>query len=99
MAKRADSIQPTRICIEGDIARVAGEEILLNVGSTANVSKGDRFEVSSVGEAITDPGTGEVIGQDERKLGKVEIVEVRGAKLSRARPVGGNGFATRQRAQ
>jgi len=99
MAKRADSIQPTRICLEGDVARVAGAEILLNLGSIAGVSKGDRFEVHSVGDAITNPGTGEVIGHDERTIGRVEIVEVKGAKLSAARPIEGGGFERGQHAQ
>ena len=45
-----------------------------------------------MGKVIKDPDTGEVLGADETKVGKVKVTKVMGARLSTASVVSGSGF-------
>jgi curli biogenesis system outer membrane secretion channel CsgG len=78
--------------VAGKIANVDGGTLYLNVGSEAGVKEGDEFSVYRVGKQIKDPDTGEVLGADEVKVGKVKITAVKGARLSTASAVSGSGF-------
>jgi curli biogenesis system outer membrane secretion channel CsgG len=78
--------------IAGKIAKVEGGSVFLNVGAEAGVKEGDTFDVYRVGNVIKDPDTGEVLGSDETKVGRVKITKVMGARLSTASVVSGNGF-------
>lgn len=61
---------------EGKIIKVEGNRAWLNMGSSAGVQPGDRYVVYSVGEALVDPDTGEVLGVDESETGQGEVVDV-----------------------
>lgn len=78
--------------IAGKIAKVEGGSVFLNVGAEAGVKEGDTFDVYRVGNVIKDPDTGEVLGSDETKVGRVKITKVMGARLSTASIVNGSGF-------
>jgi len=78
--------------VAGKIARVDGGVIYLNVGSEAGVKEGDEFNVVRMGNPIKDPDTGEVLGQNETKVGRVKIDKIMGPRLSTARPVSGKEF-------
>jgi len=78
--------------VAGKIARVDGGVIYLNVGSEAGVKEGDEFNVVRMGTPIKDPDTGEVLGQNETKVGRVKIDKIMGPRLSTARPVSGKEF-------
>ena len=78
--------------IAGKIANVDGGTLYLNVGAEAGVKEGDEFTVYRVGKQIKDPDTGEVLGADETKVGRVKITAVKGARLSAATAVSGSGF-------
>ncbi len=78
--------------ISGKIANVDGGTIYVNVGSEAGVKEGDEFNVMRVGKQIKDPDTGEVLGAEESKVGRVRITAVKGARLSLATAVSGSGF-------
>jgi len=78
--------------VAGKIARVDGGVIYLNVGSEAGVKEGDEFNVVRMGAPIKDPDTGEVLGQNETKVGRVKIDKIMGPRLSTARPVSGKEF-------
>jgi len=78
--------------VAGKIARVDGGVIYLNVGSEAGVKEGDEFNVVRMGNPIKDPDTGEVLGQNETKVGRVKIDKIMGPRLSTARPVSGKDF-------
>lgn len=78
--------------ISGKIANVDGGTIYVNVGSEAGVKEGDEFNVMRVGKQIKDPDTGEVLGQEESKVGRLRISAVKGPRLSLATPVNGTGF-------
>lgn len=78
--------------IAGKIAKVEGGSVFLNVGAEAGIKEGDTFDVYRVGNVIKDPDTGEVLGSDETKVGRVKVTKVMGARLSTASILNGSGF-------
>jgi len=78
--------------IVGKIANVDGATLYINAGSEGGVKEGDEFTVYRVGKQIKDPDTGEVLGADEVKVGKVRVTAVKGPRLSVAASVSGSGF-------
>jgi len=78
--------------VAGKIARVDGGEIYVNVGSEAGVKEGEEFNVMRLGAPIKDPDSGEVLGQNETKIGRVRVDKVMGPRLSTARVLAGSGF-------
>jgi curli biogenesis system outer membrane secretion channel CsgG len=78
--------------LSGKIANAEGGTLYLNVGSEAGVKEGDEFNVFRVGKVIKDPDTGEVLGADEVKVGRIRVITVKGARLSTATAVSGSGF-------
>ena len=62
--------------VAGKVAKVEGGTIFLNVGSEAGIKEGSTFDVYRVGNVIKDPDTGEVLGANEVKVGRVRITNV-----------------------
>lgn len=73
----ADSLYPPRILAK------TGSQITFNRGEGSGVEPGQTWLVFAVGEEMTDPDTGENLGQEEVLLGEAEIVRV-GARTSQA---------------
>ena len=78
--------------VAGKIAKVEGGSVFLNVGAEAGIKEGQAFYVYRVGNVIKDPDTGEVLGADETKVGRVKVTKVMGPRLSTASIVSGSGF-------
>jgi hypothetical protein len=78
--------------VVGKIAKADGGTLYVNAGSEAGLNEGDEFAVYRVGEQIKDPDTGEVLGANEVKVGRVRITSVKGPRLSLAAVVSGSGF-------
>jgi curli biogenesis system outer membrane secretion channel CsgG len=72
------------------VIRIEGDEVYLNAGSAIGVRTGDRFTVVSLGKALTDPDTGEVLSNQERPIGEIEVARVE-EKLAVARVVSKTG--------
>lgn len=62
---------------EGKIIKVDGDLAWINMGAVSGVGVGDRFQILSVGEALIDPDTGQVLGIEETETGDGEVVEVK----------------------
>ena len=62
---------------EGKIIKVEGNRAWINMGSASGIQVGDRYVVLSVGEALIDPDTGQVLGVDESETGEGEVVDVK----------------------
>lgn len=62
--------------LEGKIIKVEGSRAWINLGATAGIKIGDKFNVISVGEALIDPDTGKKLGADESQVGTGAVVEV-----------------------
>lgn len=72
----ASRLPTTTVSLNGLVADVSGNSLVLNIGSKAGVKVGDKLTVSRVGREIRDPATGKVIRRVEEKLGEVTISEV-----------------------
>ncbi|MCD6336464.1 MAG: hypothetical protein DRP97_05710 [Candidatus Latescibacterota bacterium] len=72
------------------VLEVQGDEAYVNAGAEDGIAIGDKFNVYDQGKELRDPSTGEVLGYtDAQKAGAIQIVEVKGAHLSKARIVDG----------
>ena len=78
----SQTIYPLRV-VRAD----APGEIILNQGGVT-VSAGQRFRLMLLGDEITDPYTGESLGQVERDLGEIEVQRV-DPRVSYARLISG----------
>lgn len=104
VVKLADSLGQTKITtsglggasdasgVAGKIAKAMGSTLYVNVGSEAGVKEGDEFDVTRSGEVIKDPDTGEVLGANETRVGRIRINAVMGPRLSKASPISGSIF-------
>lgn len=68
-----------------------GTQITINRGEGAGVNVGQVWSVFALGAEITDPGTGEKLGQNEAEVGKIKIVRLT-PKLSYGETVEDNGI-------
>ena len=60
---------PTRkVVLDGLVADVNGDTIVINIGSKVGVKIGDTLRLKRVGREIRDPATGKVIRRDEASL-------------------------------
>lgn len=60
----------------GKVASVSQKGIYLNAGLLENIKIGDQFKLFSLGKAIMDPDTKEVIGYEEEPAGHAEVTSV-----------------------
>jgi curli biogenesis system outer membrane secretion channel CsgG len=68
--------------LSGKVAKVADGKVYISIGSTDGVKEGDTYGVFRLGEAITDPDTGKVLGQDKTRIGNYTVTKVAGEHLS-----------------
>ncbi len=85
VAAIADGLK--NIPYQGRVILVKGDSVYLSAGSRTGAEIGDVFTVYSLGEELVDPDTGEMLGSEEEKLGKVKIYSVK-EKFSKARAQG-----------
>ncbi len=62
--------------------------VSINRGQGGGVAQGEQYDVFCQGEALVDPDTGEVLGAEEVKVGRITITQVL-QKFSKARLDGG----------
>lgn len=60
--------------VTGSVAKVSGGKIYVNLAK-GQVDVGDVLKVVRLGEAITDPDTGEILDYDRTELGTVRVVK------------------------
>ena len=91
VVKEQGKVQARQIVIQGLVAAVAGNQIILNVGSKAGVKVGDQLAVERMSQEIKDPATGKVIRRLTSPVGVLKIVDV-DADSSVGAVVSGSGF-------
>ncbi len=69
-------LQTRTIIVEGLVAAVESDVIVLNVGVKTGIKVGDQLSVERVTREIKDPATGQVIRRMTNKLGIVQVTEV-----------------------
>ena len=89
----APKISTRTVSLEGVVAAVEGNQIILNLGTKAGVKAGDQFTVERVTKEIKDPTTGEVIRRLATQVGVVKATDV-DATSAVCEPVSGTGFKT-----
>jgi len=57
-------------------------ETFINLGAAHNLKVGEEFGIYAQADTLFDPGTGELLGVSEKKVAVLEVVEIRGDKLS-----------------
>jgi curli biogenesis system outer membrane secretion channel CsgG len=67
-----------KVVVQGLVAAVTGNQLILNVGSAAGVKIGDQLNVERVTQEIKDPASGKVIRRLSATVGVVRVVEVDG---------------------
>jgi hypothetical protein len=72
----AARLPATTVSIDGLVADVSGNTLIINVGSRAGVKVGDKLQVSRVGREIRDPASGKVIRRVTESLGELVITEI-----------------------
>jgi curli biogenesis system outer membrane secretion channel CsgG len=88
----ANSKLQTRVVIvEGLVAHVDGETVVLNVGTRSGLKVGDQLSVERVTSEIKDPATGNVIRRLTSKVGVIEVIDADDGS-SVCRTVMGSGF-------
>lgn len=70
--------------LHGEILFVDQEtkEVFINLGKKENLQTGMILPVYTIGDTIIDKTTGEILGVTDRKIGEIEIIEVRGDRFS-----------------
>jgi curli biogenesis system outer membrane secretion channel CsgG len=68
--------------LKGKVAKVSEGKVYISIGSTDGVKEGDVYSVFHLGEAITDPDTGKILGQDKTRIGNFTVTKVVGEHLS-----------------
>jgi len=77
--------------VEGTVAAVEGNQIILNVGGKAGIKVGDQFNVERVTKEIKDPTTGNVLRRLSTTVGVVKATDVDDVSAI-CEPVSGSGF-------
>jgi curli biogenesis system outer membrane secretion channel CsgG len=73
---KASSLPARAVVIDGLVADVEGECLILNVGSNAGIKVGDTLKISRLGREIKDPATGVVLRRTDSDMGSVTITQV-----------------------
>ena len=67
------------------IIKIENDFIYLAAGSDEGLKKKDVLEVYKINNKIIDPLTNKILGTDQSKVGKIEIIEILGTDLSKAK--------------
>lgn len=72
----AQRLPAHKVVLDGLVADVNGNTIVINIGSRVGVKIGDVLQVKRIGREIRDPVTSKVIRRDETSLGQLTVTEV-----------------------
>lgn len=74
-SKAASLPAPVAVPVDGLVADVSGNSLILNVGTSGGVKVGDVLQVARTGREIKDPATGKVLRRTDTDLGTVKIIQ------------------------
>ncbi len=86
-----DKLQARTIVVEGLVASVDADGVVLNVGAKAGLKVGDQLSIERVSKEIKDPATGKVLRRMSAKIGVVQVTDVDDVS-SVAKVISGTGF-------
>jgi curli biogenesis system outer membrane secretion channel CsgG len=70
-----DKVPTIKLEVNGLVADVSGNTLIINVGKKAGVKVGDKLTVSRQVRVVKDPATGKVIKSVEDKVGEMTVTE------------------------
>jgi curli biogenesis system outer membrane secretion channel CsgG len=76
LAGKANVLPETTISVEGLVADVDGNILILNVGSSVGLKAGDKLNVERVVREVRDPASGRVIRAISETVGVVTLTDV-----------------------
>jgi curli biogenesis system outer membrane secretion channel CsgG len=79
------------IQVEGLVAFVQPDKVVLNVGGKSGLKVGDQLKIERVSQEIKDPATGKVIRRMSSQIGMVQVTDL-DEQSAEAKIVTGNGF-------
>ena len=72
----ADRVPTFKLEVNGLVADVSGDTLIINVGKAAGVKVGDKLTISRKVREVKDPATGKVIKSVVDKIGDATVTEV-----------------------
>ena len=87
----APKLQARVVKVEGLVAAVDGDQIVLNVGAKTGIKVGDHLSVERITSTIKDPATGAVLRKMTSKLGELVVTDVDDVSAV-CKPVNGTDF-------
>jgi hypothetical protein len=72
----SDKVPTIKLEVNGLVADVSGNTLIVNVGSKAGVKVGDKLQVTRQVRVVKDPATGKVIKSVEDRVGEATVTEV-----------------------
>jgi len=96
VVSEAYKVSVRTVTVEGMVAAVEGDQIIINVGKKAGVKVGDQLEVVRATKEVKDPETGSVIRRITVSIGIIKATDVDDASAV-CTPVSGSGFKTGDR--
>lgn len=70
-----DKVPTIKLEVNGLVADVSGNTLIINVGKKAGVKVGDKLAISRQVRVVKDPATGKVIKSVEDKVGEMTVTE------------------------
>jgi len=70
-----DKVPTVKLEVNGLVADVSGNTLIVNVGKKAGVKVGDKLTISRQVRVVKDPATGKVIKSVEDKVGEMTVTE------------------------
>jgi curli biogenesis system outer membrane secretion channel CsgG len=87
----APKLQARIVKVEGLVAAVDGDQIVLNVGAKTGIKVGDHMSVERITSTIKDPATGAVLRKMTSRLGELVVTDVDDVSAV-CKAVNGTGF-------
>lgn len=72
----AEKVPTVKREVNGLVADVSGNTLIVNVGKKAGIKVGDKLQISRTVRTVKDPATGKVIKSVEDKVGEATVTEV-----------------------
>jgi len=72
----SDRIQAKKFEIDGLVADVSQNTLIVNIGSSVGIKVGDRLQIRRANREVRDPASGKVLRRIEDTVGEVTITEV-----------------------
>lgn len=91
VVKGYEKVGVRTVKVEGLVAFVQPDKVVLNVGGKSGLKVGDQLTIERVSQEIKDPATGKVIRRMSSQIGMVQVTDL-DEQSAEAKIVTGNGF-------